>query len=311
MKWIYRIIRGLFAIIGLLTVMLLVWMKISGQYITIHEGDKLLYPARVDSLRAAGAYGADTVDFSMRIVQDSVRAKEIREYFQLDTLYTADSPTWEKAVAIASFVERNIPHANQKVEPEHRNAIALWEYTREVEPGFNCRLHSILTFELMLAAGLTPKFVTCLPQDRNDPDCHVVNEVWLPELGKWAMIDSDMGGHYVSDENDVPLSLAEMRDHYIAGEKMWMHPGFGKGSNKLSQYYAYMAKNTYWFMCEEELTYGVEDHPAGDTNRGRMLNLIPTGFVPFGIWDNSVNTTNAERFWAKPEHQKDPSEDNK
>ena len=300
MKRIYTIIRGIFAIIGLLTVGLIVWMRMSGISITINEGDKGLYRTSVDSLRTSGAYGQDTVSFNIRVVQDSVRAKEIRDYFQLDTLYSANDPAWNKALAIAAFVARNIPHANQKVQPEHRNAIALWEYTRNVEPAFNCRLHSILTFELMLAAGLTPKFVTCLPQDKNDSDCHVVNEVWLPELGKWAMVDSDMGGHYVSDENDTPLSLEEMREHYISGEKMFMHPGFGKGSDEFSHYYAYMAKNTYWFMCWEVLTYGVEEHRSDGVNPGKVLNLIPAGFEPFNMWDNSINTINAGQFWAKP-----------
>lgn len=45
-----------------------------------------------------------------------------------------------------------------------------------------------------------------MPEDAEDNDCHVVNEVWLPELGKWAMIDTDMGGHYFSDLKGVPFS---------------------------------------------------------------------------------------------------------
>ena len=116
----------------------------------------------------------------------------------------------------------NIPHDNQEIEPEHRNAIDLWEYTKNVAPAFNCRLHSILTFELMLAAGLEARYVTCLPEDEDDNDCHVVNEVWLPELGKWAMIDSDMGGHYICD---VDAQL----------------PGYG-----FSAYTAYMMKSHFW-----------------------------------------------------------------
>ena len=171
MKRIYIIVRAIFAIIGLITVAMVVWLRLSDVSITLNEGNKALYKHRVDSLRTSGAYGQDTVNFRMRIVQDSVRAKEIREYFQFDTLYSPEASYWEKALAIAGFVARNIPHANQQAEPEYRNAIALWEYTRNVEPAFNCRLHSILTFELMLSADLVPKFVTCMPQDRYDRDC--------------------------------------------------------------------------------------------------------------------------------------------
>ena len=71
----------------------------------------------------------------------------------------------------------------------------------------------------MLAAGLDARYVTCLPEDENDNDCHVVNEVWLPELGKWAVIDTDMN-HYVTDQNGVQLSLKEIREHLISGEEL-------------------------------------------------------------------------------------------
>ena len=91
-----------------------------------------------------------------------------------------------------------------------RDAITLWEYTKNIEPAFNCRLHSILTYELLQAAGIEARFITCMPEDSQDNDCHVVNHVWLPELNKWAMLDSDMGGNWASDSTGMPLSLLEM-----------------------------------------------------------------------------------------------------
>lgn len=46
------------------------------------------------------------------------------------TYYDEGTSTWEKTLAIAGFVATNIPHA------------------------FNCRLHSIMLFELLSAAGI-------------------------------------------------------------------------------------------------------------------------------------------------------------
>lgn len=232
----------------------------------------------------------------MKIVQDEVRAQEIREYFQLDTLYNKDATTWEKALAIGKFVSSNIPHANQKIWPNHVNAIGLWEYTKEVAPAFNCRLHSILTFELMLAADINARYITCMPQDKNDMDCHIVNEVWLPELNKWAMVDTDMGGHYVTDNNGTPLSLKEMREHYISGDKMIIYPAFGK-AQKDNDYYAYMAKNTYWFSCWGTLSFYQEDYKVNGVDRNSYINLVPSGFEPFDIGGGNTVTTDADRFW--------------
>ena len=155
----------------------------------------LLAEQRTELLRAAAPYAADTVQFRFAYRQDSVRAREIRDHFRLDTLLRRDASTWENTLALAKFVARNIPHANQQVYPEKCNAVALWEYSRTVEPAFNCRLHSIMLHELLLASGITNRFVTCLPADSLDTDCHVVNIAWLPELQKW---DEKDDGYYAA-----------------------------------------------------------------------------------------------------------------
>lgn len=149
-------------------------------------------------------------------------------------------PTWDKAISLARFVAENIPHANQKINPKRRNAIDLWKYTRSIEPAFNCRLHSILLHELLLSEGIVNRFVTCHPADSEDSDCHVVNLVWLPELQKWAMLDSDMNA-WAEDEKGTPLSLAEMRERYIDGREIVYHPLLNS-DNDFVYYRAYWAK---------------------------------------------------------------------
>lgn len=313
MKTAFSIIRNILAVIGLLAILVIIVLKMARPYYYYDYGlsNLGLYEVRVDALRSSGEYASDTNVFSMRIIQDSARAKEIRDYFQLDTLFPENADTWEKAMAIGKFVASNIPHDNQKKWPEHVNAIGLWEYTKDVAPAFNCRLHSLLTFELLLAENIKARYITCMPQDENDQDCHVVNEVWLPELNKWAMVDTDMGGHYVTDKNGTPLSLKEMREHYISGEKMMMHYAFGEGSSKVDDYYAYMAKNTYWFSSWGTLSYYQEDYTTENVNRDSYINLIPSGFEPFNVGGGNIVTTNADLFWetsfldARPELAKE------
>ena len=129
----------------------------------------------------------------------------------------------------------------------------------------------------------------------------MVNEVWLPELGKWAFIDSDMDGHYCTDQNGTPLNLLEMRDKYAAGEQMLMYPGFKDATTKHDYYYCYMAKNTYWFSSWETLHYFQEDRADKDFEPGRYVNIVPNGFTPFGRSDDEVVTTDAKKFWTNPE----------
>lgn len=229
-------------------------------------------------------------------LQDSIIAQEIHDYFRLDTLYRADDTTWAKALSIGAFVARHIPHDNQKEYPKDRTAIGLWQYTKEVAPAFNCRLHSILTYELLMSAGIINRFVTCLPYDSDDSDCHVVNEVWLPELNKWAMLDTDSGGRFVTDEKEVPLSLLEMRERYITGGEIIDHPSFGAAAAKRGSYYSYMAKNSYWYIFWSSYSYGKENMD----DAGSRYLLVPQGFDPFRHEEGDIIVHDASGLWAAP-----------
>lgn len=303
MKGLYNVCRNLFAVIGVMAVLFVILCLFAKPYFNVAiDLNRLgMMDTYVDSLRTSGPYAKDTAHFSFRIIQNEIRAQEIKDFFQLDTLYAPDADNWTKALAISKFVSSNIPHANQIEWPESIDAIGLWEYTKQVEPAFNCRLHGIFTFELLLAAGIDARYVTCMPENAEDNDCHVVNEVWLPESGKWAMIDTDMGGHYFTDLKGVPLSLREMREHYISGERMMMYPSFMNGTTKKDTHYAYMAKNTYWFSCWGELSYYQEDYNHEDVIRDHYIHLVPSGFKPYRIGGGNTITTDADAFWAAPE----------
>lgn len=177
--------------------------------------------------------------------------------------------------------------------------VALDKYVEKLQTyTFNCRLHSILTFELLQAAGIEARFITCMPEDRYDNDCHVVNHVWLPELEKWAMIDSDSGGNWASDSTGTPLSIPELRDYYIQEKNIYFHPGFGVSSCEKNHYYGYMAKNTFWFSSWE--THQFSQEPSEGRNVGRYISLVPKGYEPFGLNKADIVIHNAEQFWMKP-----------
>lgn len=297
MKSYFNIARNIFAFIGLVFTILLAYVLCSGKYDQGRGGNKDQV-SHIETLKQSGPYGKDRIKFNIRPVIDSGRATEIREYFQLDTLYGETASTWEKTLAIARFVATNIPHANQTIQPEKRNAIYLWEYTKNTEPAFNCRLHSIMMFELLSSVGIPATNITCMPADSKDNDCHVVNQVWLPELEKWVMIDSDSGGFYATDEEGNLLSLQEMREFYIQGKHICYHPQFGEAAGEDCWYYDYMAKNTYWFSCWETLHFDQE--PAAGKDVGRYIHLVPEGFKPFGVNRGDIVTGDAGQFWAAP-----------
>ena len=255
--------------------------------------------AMIQKLQACAPYTEEPFPYKSLDLTAPARSGEIRSYFRrntkldLGTIAASRLSTWEKALKISRFVSDHIPHDNQKEPLQELNAITLWEYAQRVPTGFNCRWHAILLSELLLSIDIKNRFVTCFPEDEQDQDCHVVNLVWLPEMDKWAMIDSDMQ-EYVTGPDGIPLSLEEMRAELIAGRRLNIHRNSDPDGVEYMQ--GYWAKNLYWFNIH--ITYGYD-------LEGRCLipdcivTLIPPGFhIPekYGSFSTNV-TTNAAAFW--------------
>ncbi len=251
-----------------------------------------------------GLYGIET-----SYLVDEERAAEIRGYYKenagldLDELAASSVSTWGKAVELAVFVEKNIPHDNQKEGLSKKNAISLWEYSRRVPTGFNCRWHSILLSELMLSAGIKNYFVTCRPEDKDDGDCHVVNLVWLPELEKWAMIDCDMM-EYVTGDDGLPLSLEEMREYVVEGKELNINvlPGFEDSwvakESGIKYMKAYWTKNLYWFEAHSTMGFDLEGEMLLPDS---YIALVPPSYLSTAetLSSADIMTTNAGDFWRR------------
>lgn len=297
-------------IVGLLLLIIIalfVVLRVTKYFIYRHQELKQ-ETIRVEKLRSAGPYAADTVQFRFAQIPDSARAAEVYNYFRLDTLLSPTATTWENATRLARLVADNVPHDNPpKTDegwPQVHTAIGYWKHNQK-RRGLNCRHHSIMLYELLTASGIKARFVTCLPEDSTDGDCHVVNHVWLPELSKWAMLDSDgfnKGFNYYTDTNStIPLSLAEMRQRIIDGQPMQLQVQMDAIQlESFSKYVMrpYWSKNLYWFEVHEQHCFGRENN---ERPKDRLIALIPSGWEAFVKHGHAIKTTDAERFWAAPE----------
>ncbi len=298
-KVVKRIIKTiLWSVVGIIGLLIVAFLLL--RYVFLDEfmewQNTILQQEYVAELKASAPYHADSIAYEFTYVQDSVAAREINEYFRLDTIVNPASTTWENTLALAKFVSRNIPHGNQSKQPVSRNAIALWKYTREVEPAFNCRMHAIMMHELLMASGIDNRFITCLPADSTDTECHVVNVVWLPECEKWAMIDSDMQA-WISDADGTPLSLADIRECYLSDSPMEIHPLSDADKFQYGYYRRYWSKNIYWFEARVDAGYDKETNPGGI-----YVALVPPGSdaQTWALRQRKSVTTDATRFWASP-----------
>ena len=225
---------------------------------------------------------------------------KVRDYFKLDSV-AGQGDELSKIINLLHFAHDNIRHDGSNQAFAELDAIDLYNYYKATGKGVNCRQLAISLCEMYLSMGIPARYVTCMPADSLDYECHVINTVWSSQLQKWLYIDPTMDA-WVTDENGTLLSIAEVRERLINDQPLvlcetanWNHE-----SQQTKEYYleTYMAKNLYYFVCKKLNRFNPEsvyrdNDPEGD------VRLIPVGFVN-NNWKCDT-TTNPEVFWAKPE----------
>ena len=232
--------------------------------------------------------------------KESKNLRMVRDYFKLDSV-AGQGDELSKIINLLHFAHDNIRHDGGNQAFAELDAIDLYNYYKTTGKGVNCRQLAISLCEMYLSMGIPARYVTCMPADSLDYECHVINTVWSSQLQKWLYIDPTMDA-WVTDENGTLLSIAEVRERLINDQPLvlcetanWNHE-----SQQTKEYYleTYMAKNLYYFVCKKLNRFNPEsvyrdNDPEGD------VRLIPVGFVN-NNWKCDT-TTDPEVFWAKPE----------
>ena len=227
---------------------------------------------------------------------------KVRDYFKLDSV-AGQGDELSKIINLLHFAHDNIRHDGSNQAFAELDAIDLYNYYKTTGKGVNCRQLAISLCEMYLSMGIPARYVTCMPADSLDYECHVINTVWSSQLQKWLYIDPTMDA-WVTDENGTLLSIAEVRERLINDQPLvlcetanWNHE-----SQQTKEYYleTYMAKNLYYFVCKKLNRFNPEsvyrdNDPEGD------VRLIPVGFVN-NNWKCDT-TTDPEVFWAKPKKE--------
>ncbi|MBR5715831.1 MAG: transglutaminase domain-containing protein [Bacteroidales bacterium] len=223
----------------------------------------------------------------------------VRDYFNLDSV-AGEGDELSKIINLLHFAHDNIRHDGSNRAIAEMDAIDLYNYYKTTGKGVNCRQLAISLCEMYLSLGIPARYVTCMPADSLDYECHVINTVWSSQLEKWLYIDPTMDA-WLMDENGTMLSIAEVRERLINDQPLvlcetanWNHE-----QQQTKEYYIddYMAKNLYYFVCKKlnrfnpESIYRYND-PKDD------VRLIPEGFVN-NNWKCDT-TTDPDVFWARP-----------
>lgn len=253
-------------------------------------------------LKQAGAYKKDQAPnlpaFTYLKPEDE-NLSRVRQYFNLDSI-AGKGDEISRIKNLLLWVHNAVPHDGMSAWPAFRDAIDLVNVCREENRGINCRMMAIILNECYLAMGFESRFITCLPKVMIS-DCHVINAVYSRTLKKWLWMDPTFNA-YVSDENGMLLSIAEVRERLRKDQPLvlnddadWNH----KSRQTVEEYLNnYMAKNLYYMSCHSHSYYGMESNSTKNED-DCFVSLVPEGYTPDN--ETEIITTDEEYFWQNPE----------
>ena len=270
---------------------------------TIKQFDNLVI------LQSATGYQKENNDSLPKFTYQSAEnyaLKLVRNYFNLDSI-AGNGDEISKILNILKWTHDNIRHSGDNQALAELDAIDLYHYHKATGKGLNCRQLSQCLNEMYLSMGIPSRFVTCMPKNPNDPDCHVINSVWSSQLQKWIWIDPTNYA-YIKDENGNFLSIAEVRERLINNKPLVLNEdaNWNNEDPQTKEWYleSYMAKNLYWIHCVDYSRFNAESPYRRVDNK--YVALVPLGFeidLPQGLGLISPQnvTHDPDYFWQKPE----------
>jgi len=238
--------------------------------------------------------------------------KALRIGFKLDSIAGMGNDV-SKVLNLLHWIHELIPHDGNHENPVVKNALSMIAVCKKDSRGLNCRGLATVLNECYLAMGFASRIVTCLPKDSLgiDPDCHVINMVYIPSLNKWIWADPTNDA-YVMNETGELLDVREVRERIIKQQPLIVNPTANwnhKASTVKEDYlYRYMAKNLYILQCPVNSTYDMETRQQGKTIEYIQLNPLDyfkqkpqvRESISSGTKLVIYNTNNPDIFWQKP-----------
>jgi len=256
-------------------------------------------------LREAAPYVAGNHASAPQFVYEPVENRSIRNvrnYFKLDSV-AGDGDEISRIIRLLNWAHNTIPHDGSHWPVCEIDAISLYNYSKaNKNRGINCRALAIFLNECYLSMGIPSRFVTCLPKDPNDSDCHVINAVYSQTLDKWVWMDPTFNA-WVTDENGTLLGIQEVRERMINDQPYFLNEeaNWNHKTPQTKEYYLdqYMAKNLYWLSLPARSIFNVESRNR--TNTEEYVSLVPEGFYCPDFGRKTYVTSDPTWFWQKPQ----------
>lgn len=241
-------------------------------------------PAKLDVLKNAGDFRKDFSTYKPQFTYESMSSnplKLLREKYNLDSIAGGGNEI-SQLLELMHWLHNKVSHDGNHGNPKVKNADAMMEACKDGSRGLNCRGLAMTLNEIYLSMGFKSTYLTCLPKDSLDTECHVVNMVYVNELSKWVYLDPTHDA-YVMNAKGVLLDPFEIREHLIADKTLILNPNANwnhRQSSTLDYYIkTYMAKNLYRFSTPLMSRYDNETWKEG--KKRAFVELVPSDYFQY------------------------------
>ncbi len=226
------------------------------------------------------------------------RLRMLREKYALDQVIAGADSDLERVVRLRDWVKSRWDH-QQPISQPPWDALYMLERVDKGLEAFYCVHYSVTFMQCCLSLGIPARLLNLHrgigPADLDrrravfapaDPpiDEHVVNEVWLDDLGRWVMMDVDFDIHY--ERNGRPLSALEIHWAVLTAELTALQVCEGPLAYKLKadeQFYQFRLPQYYTHFT----VFWRNDHLSDPDGPTQVLHWVDDRTPPMLWWEGS------------------------
>jgi membrane dipeptidase len=221
----------------------------------------------------------------------------LRTRYRLDTLVAGGTGDYERARRVSAWVRQQFDHDGGNMPPAP-DPISILEAAAGGER-FRCVEYATVLAAALTSIGIPARELALKTEDsetRTSGAGHVVVEAWLPDRGKWMLLD---GQHDVAVLRDgTPLSALELAESLERDEEIVVETT--RGPATVQHWAPWVAPYLFYLDVPLDNRFGVEREP------GRLM-LVPSGAPEPEVFQGRFPlrdfryTGDAALFYARPD----------
>ncbi|MCL1912032.1 MAG: transglutaminase-like domain-containing protein [Leptospirales bacterium] len=174
----------------------------------------------------AGEKQASPYNFTHESFNDQRLAK-LRETGSFENYISAGKTEYEQMVLLKDWVYSNLKYSFRSPVPELVNSLEIMRLAAKGTT-FLCVSYAALYLQCALSMGWTSRYIfLCMPDGR----AHASVDIWSNQHQKWIYMDPTWNINV--EENDVPMSILEIRQRWLSKKFSSMRFIFSGGKKAL------------------------------------------------------------------------------